>query len=428
VQPARGYQQLKATSGGDVVTVDPTTGGAASFRLDNIPIKVGRYWCYVEKIRIWLETVFDQAASGGAVVPPDQFYRLFSNFRLQSDDLGILYGPGDITGPQMGLIAQVVGGGYKFPFILREDLGAADGDTSLIVPLEIPIAHGCFYKGHQTGVWAGWFRAGGILDVNLAVSTALAGVSTGAALKAPTKVRAEVVYTVEPEARLPELWHWRVHQTPGADTKHVIPNVGQGAGIKGSQGGGKIAFLAYLSNLAGLGGAGAISNIQRVYPRDRDQQTHDHGTPFWGTASYLQDFVTDTKVKNIFPPAQGQAYPYQLGTKINGAPNAATALFLPYIWPDPAGQEVSKLQEWTNNYYIEHNYAATPAGQAQWLILANSYLDPSHEAYLQSRMGLPPGAFVAYPKVRGLHSAGDPAGQAEQAKKLRGIPRKLRAR
>jgi hypothetical protein len=427
-QPQRFYQQLKATAG-DVVTIDPTSSSlTASFRFENCDAKVGRAWCYAEKIRLLIRSQVDQPAAGGSIIQPDQLYRILSNIKLTCDDLGTLYSPGDLSGPALGLIANVISNGYRFPYHLRDSIAAADGDTAFQLVVDVPIAHRCFWKGHQTGIWVGHLKRGGQLDVTLSSSTALAAVSTGAATEATTDIRAELVYTVEPEARPPVIWLWRTRNTPAGETKHTIRNICQGAGVTGASGVGKIAFLAYLSDINGLGGADGVDNIQRIYPRDRGQVNHNQGSPYYGPASLLYSFVEETRQRNLFPVGTGQGYPFNLGTQVQTQPNVATALFLPYFWPDPEGQQVSKLQEWSGDYYIEQDYTATPSAQALWLTLEQSYLTSTQEEFLMGeRMGLPAAqGFRAYPKVRQLNDAGDLAGQLEQQKKLRGLPKKIR--
>jgi hypothetical protein len=429
MQPQRFYQQLKATNG-DAVSITPAAAAqVTSFRFDNIDTKLGTAWLYAEKIRLWIEVNFDQAAMGGSAVQADQLYRVLSSIQLKTDDLGTVYGPGDLNGPALGLIAQVISNRYALPLQPRTAIASSDGDTTVVLPIEIPLAHRCFYKGHQTGIWNGFLKRGGQLDVTWGSSTCYDAVSTGAVIKATTRIRAELVYTAEQEARPPMIWHWRMRNTPGGETKHTIRNVCQGAGITGASGTGKIAFLGYLADVNGLGGADGVDNITRVYPRDRGQPSHNLTTPFFGPASWLTDFVEEVRARNILPVAVGQTYPFGLGTQVETQPNVATAYFLPYFWPHVEGQQVSKLQEWSGDYYIEHDYTATPSGQAQWLSLELSYLTPTQEEFLMGeRMGLPPSVFKAYPKVdRPLHHAGDSAGFLTQQQKLRGVPKKIRA-
>jgi hypothetical protein len=430
MQPKRYFQQLKSTSGSDVVSIDITSSSrTATFRFDNIDAKIGREWCYGLKVRLYIRTQVDQPASAGSIIKPDQLYRVLSSIQLKCDDLGTLYSPGDLSGPALGLIAQVVSAGYRFPYHLRSDIPAADGDTPFTIIVDVPLAHMCFAKGHQTGIWNGHLKRNGELQVNLASSTALDAVSTGAVLEATTDVRAELVYTSEPEARVPTIWTWRVRNTVAGETKHTIRNICQGAGITGASGVGKIAFLAYLSDQNGLGGADGIDNITRVYPRDRSQQSHNMSTPFFGPSSFLYSFIEDVRDRNLFGAAQGLTYPQALGTNQEQAPNGATTLFLPYWWPHVDGQDVSKLQEWQGDYNIEHDYTAVPSGQALWLTLEQSYLTKQQEEFLMGdRMGLPASMFTSYPKVRSLNHPGDQAGVLEQQRKLRGIPKKVRAK
>lgn len=431
MQPKRYYQQLKPTASGDAVTIVPAAATqTATFRFENIDPKLGRDWCYAEKVRLFIRFTLDQPGSGGAILQADQLYRVISSIKLSCDDLGTIYSPGDMNGPALGLVAQVVSNRYALPHQPRTAIAAADGDTNVVLAVDIPLAHRCFHKGHQTGIWNGFLKRGGQLDVTGFSSTCFDAVSTGAVIKATCDIRAELVYTAEPEARPPTLWVWRLRNTPANETKHAIRNLCQGSGITGASGAGKIAALFYLADINGLGGADGVDNIQRVYPRDRGQGSHNLGSPFYGASSFMYDFVEETRRANITPVAVGQAYPFALGTQVEGGLNVASAYFLPYFWPDVEGQQVSKLQEWSGDYYIEHDYTTTPTGQAQWLSLEQSYFTPAYEAFLMGeRMGLPPSMFTAYPKVdRQLHSAGDAMGVATQQAKLRGIPKKIRAR
>lgn len=430
MQPKRYFQQLKSTSGADVVPIDPASGSrSATFRFDNVLAKLGREWCYAEKVRIYARAVVDQASSGGAVIRPDQLYRLLQSFQLKCDDLGFLYQPGDINGPQMGLIANVVSNGYRLPYQLRSDISASDGDTAVTVVIDIPLAHKCFFKGHQTGIWNGHLKRNGELQVNVAASTALDAVSTGAVFKTTCDVRAELVFTSEPEARVPAIWTWRTRNTPGGETKHTIRNMCQGAGVTGASGIGKIAFLAYLADVAGLGGADGVDNITRVFLRDRGQESHNLTTPFFGTTPFLLSFIEDTRDRNIFGSSQGLTYPMQLGTNQEQSPNGATTMMLPLFWPHPDGQDVSKLQEWQGDYSVEFDYTATPSAQAAWLSLEQSYLTQQQIEFLMGdRMGLPSSLFTTHAKVRQLNHPGDQQGALEQQRKLRGIPQKIRAR
>ena len=427
MQARRYFQQLKATAG-DVVTIDITsTNLTATFKLENIEAKIGREWCYAEKIRLYIRSQVDQPAMGGTAINADQLYRILSSIKLSCDDLGPLYGTGDINGAALGLIAQVVSNGYKWPHHLRDQIAAADGDTAFTLVVDIPLMHKCFTRAHQTGIWNGFLRSNGQLEVTLNSSTALAAVSTGAALEATTDIRAELVYVAMPQALLPQIWLWRTRDTPASEAKHTIKNLCQGAGIKGAQGIGKVAFLAYLSDQNGLGGPDGIDNIQRIYPRDRGQGSHNLATPFFGPASFLLSFIEDTRNKALYGTATGLTYPLALGTQVQQQPNVATALFLPYFWPDPDGQEVSKLQEWSGDYYIEHDYGTTPAAVGKWLSLELSYLTDQQEEYLmRERMGLPPEVFKAFPKIKSLNHPGDELGFLEQQRKLRGIPKKIR--
>jgi hypothetical protein len=425
-QPRRFYQQLKGTAG-DAITIDPTTSNlTATFLLNNLVAKVDRMWAYAEKIRLYIRTQIDQPAMGGTAINADQLYRVLSSIQLKSDDLGTIYGPGDLSGPALGLIAQVISNGYAFPFQLRAQIAAADGDTAVVIPIEIPLSHRCFFKGHQTGIWNGHLRNGGELQVTLAPSTWPAAVSTAAASEATTDVRAELVYTLEPEARPPTIWHWRTRDTPASETRHTIRNMNQGAGIKGASGLGKVAFLAWLSDQNGLGGADGVDEIRRVYPRDRGQDSHNLQSPFYGPSSFLYDFVSETRSKNIYPADLAAGYPFAQGTAVNGAPNVATTLFLPYFWPHPEGQDVSKCQEWAGEYYLEHEYGTTPTVVSKWLTLEQSYLTEAQEAYLMDRMGLSQAqGFRASPKVKTMRKVSNREDFAQQQQKLRGIPKKI---
>lgn len=429
MQPKRYVQQLKGLGNGDVAEVDPTASKRlVSFELDNLDARLGTEWCYADKIRLYVTGVVNQPAEGGAIIRADQLYRLVETIKLSCDDLGILYGHGDITGPCLGLLAQMISNGYAPPFPLRDDIAGANGNTTICVPIDIPIGHRVMYKGHQTNIWNGHLKNNGLLEVNLAPSTVFDEISDGSTLDEPVTVRAEVIYSSEPEARPPAIWTYRLRDTPARNTKHSIMDVCQGAGIKGSTGAGKLAFLAFLSNLNGLPGNTTIDNLRRIYLRDRGQPNHDLSAPLYAAASFLGGFVEETQQYNVFGDL-GQ-YPYAMGSDPEDPSSLASALFLPYFWPE-RGQEVSKLQEWAGKYYLEQDYDDVPEDKAQFLSLEQSYLSEQQTEFLMgNRMGLPASQFQRNPKVKTLSppSPGDAHGAAQQAQKIRGIPQKIRPR
>lgn len=426
MQPKRYFQQLKGLGNGDIAEIDPTASKRmASFELDNLDARLGSEWCYADKIRLYIGGVIAQVAEG-SVINADRLYSVLESIKLSNDDLGVIYGHGDVTGACLGLICQIISNGYALPFPLREEIAAADGNNDVFLPIDIPLGHRVFYKGHQTGIWNGFLKNNGLLEVNLAGADFIDEVSDGATWTEPVTVRAEVHYTSEPEARPPVIWHYRLRDTPAKTKKHMLADLCQGAGIKGATGVGKVAFLAFLSNLAGLPGSTTIDKIRRVYTRDRGQPNHDMGAPLYGPGSFLTSFIEETHGYNVYGD-QG-VYPHLLGEDVNDPGTLDSALFLPYFWPE-RGQEASKLQEWSGKYYIEQEYDPMPEGQAQFLSLEQAYLSETQVDFLMGkRMGLPPSAFSRSPKVKTLSSPGDAHGALVQQQKLRGVPQKIRRR
>jgi hypothetical protein len=429
MQPKRYVQQLKGLGNGDVAEVDPAASKRmVSFELDNLDARLGTEWCYADRIRLYIGFPVNQPASGAGVIRADQLYRILESIKLSCDDLGILYGHGDITGPCLGLIGQMISNGYAPPFPLRDDIPTTDAVTNVVLPIDIPIGHRVFFKGHQTNLWNGFLKNNGLLEVNVAGTNVLEDLSTGATVDEPITVRAEMIYSSEPEARPPTIWTYRLRDTPAKATKHSIADMCQGAGIKGSTGSGKLAFLAFLSSLAGLPGNTTIDNLRRIYARDRGQPNHDLSAPLYAAASFLGAFVEETNQFNVYGDLG--TYPYEMGFDPDDPSSLAHALFMPYFWPE-RGQEVSKLQEWSGKYYIEQDYGTVPDDKAQFLALEQSYLsDQQTEFLMGQRMGLPPSQFQRNPKIKTLSppAPGDTHGAAQQAQKLRGVPQKIRAR
>jgi hypothetical protein len=431
MQPIVHREMLAGLGGGEVQTIDVTSSNRrATFKLEKLKARVGNAWCYLQKLRVYIRTQIDQPGSTN-VITPDWLYSAIENIKLSCDDLGVLYSEGDLTGPQLGLVAQIVSNKYALPSMLGVDVPNTDSDNARTIIVDIPIGHRCFKKGHQTGIWNGFWKNNGILEVNLAASTWPATASAGAAAEATTDVRVEAVYTVEQEARIPTIWKWIVRNTPASETQHMIKNMCQGSGIKGSMGVGKLAFLGYLGNVRGLGGAGTVGNITRVLLRDRGMESFNLSTPFFGHAPFLAQFIEETRYKNIFPSAQAQCYPFVMGNTLDNfltvGASGALAFFLPYFWPDPEGQDASKLQEVGGDYYVEHDYTATPAAQAKWISLEQSYLSQAQEEWLMGqRMGLNPSQYPVHVKVDKQNDPGNATGVANQQRKYRGIPKKIR--
>jgi len=422
MQVQRIFKQL-VTGSGDVATIDITSSKRrAQFTFDGIDTRAGNMWNYVQALWILVRTKINQPASGAQTIPAYLLYQLMQSLQLKTDDLGSLYRHEDLTGAQLGLIAQYIGNGYRWPFQLQEDTGTADKD--IVVPYRLPIGHKCFTKGHQTGVWSGFFEKG-ILEIDLAAADIFDTDETGVVLEATTDIRVFAEMAPEPEARIHAPWVWRVRETAGGQKKHTIRDLGGGEGLKGNEDRARQAFLAYLSSAGGLGGATTIDKIGQIdLPNRKGQQAIDLGSPFNGTSPFLYSFVSDLREPGMY--TRGSSYPYIPDQVVNGSPADANALFMPYYWPDPDGQQVSKLAVWGGDYNVNHTYAyGAPSDAAQWLSLEGYEYHQKHKNYLADRMGIGGNrVFVRKTETKALR--GSKVDQAGADAKMKGIPTKIR--
>jgi hypothetical protein len=407
------------------VTVVPATGtvATASFSTDGIPARLGvDNFNYVQFLRIKVVMTFDQAAAAGVKLNADDLYRQISAVYLTSPDLGTVYPRKHMKGPLLGLVAQPIGNGYRFPFAMRPQIATADGDTTVTLVCYLPLGMFCFTKGHHLGVWAGHL-AEGTLEVDIAASDALAAVAVGAVIKAPTYVEATAIYMPESEARIPLLALFRQYETPGNLTNHTIRNIGVGDGLNGVDRGCGLALLAYLSNKKGLGGADTIDKITAVEIPSRAQQRtlqpESYMEDFWqqmgGNATSGGSIASD--VQN-----EGGRWPYEMGAAVD-KPNHSSGLFMPFIAPG-AEQELTKIQKWQGDYLINLEYSATPAAAGQWATLEVFRFLEDAKDRLQERMGL---STALYRRVKKFKNKQSEATFPDE-KKMELLPDKIIAR
>ena len=423
---------LKLIGGGEEPSVDVTGSNLDNiFDFENVPDRIDNLYVYVQHLEVIVETQIDQPASGGAAIDPDDLPRAVTSFDLSSEDLGTPYEPNDINGPRLGLIAGIVGGGYKASYPWPAQVASTDGDTAVDIRYHFPVAQKFMKSAHQTGLWSGLLQVNGRFNVRLSPSTWPAAVSTGAASEATTNVRVIAHCTLEPEIRLAPLWRWKLHKTPANQDKHALAEICKGKGMNGVVAAGKLAFLAYVADVNGLGGADGLDNITRVYSRALGIDNLRYSDTYDGYSVMLNEFVRGTMHRVITPgdKQSDSAYPLPVGATTDNSPNVAGAYFGPLEWPDPEmPAEVSKMREVFGTIDVNHDYTSKPSSEGLWLSCECSYWSDEFLKFVAEQRLKVPGGMGAWrwvPKVKGLRATSNPGEAAQQLQKLRGMPLKL---
>ncbi len=341
--------ELVSQQGKNPSIVPGTTPQSVQFLMQNMPTsKEGKFWYYVTSICLKLEVVIDQPASGGTAITADKLWQIVQSVQVQAPLLGQMYTHQNTPGALLGNIMQYMGLSYNRAPI-NELIPAENGDTTVTLYYRIPYAFEFLVKPHETSPWAGFFE-GGTLEVKIDVNSVLGGISTAAVIKTPSSLRCWVEVIASPEPCIHVPFNFRLHQTPGNSTRHVIQDMGSPDGLQGidmTKGVGLVSLM-YLMNPTGLGigGSTTADNIVSydIPWRDQDRVDIPDG-PFMSLIAQMGNNrqAPADSTSAVFGASPNGGFPYSLSGQVQGSLNDASSLFFPLVTPG-RDLETSKLQ------------------------------------------------------------------------------------
>lgn len=399
------FEQLTGPQG-DAVTVVPGTGNTiVSYEIRKLKAKRGdQELKYVSAIIALVELTVTQPASGATPITAQQMYSAISGIKLYSPTLGNIYSHSDLNGAQHGLISQVFAGGFRFPSPNSFGLSASSGGSVLQIPLVIPFVSKQLADGRDLAQPAKILE-NGIFEVGIAPSNSLAPFSTGAVVTSVT-VKAYASMVPGTEINVPPVQVWRVRTTPGGQSQHKIPGIGDASGLKNVEQGCGLINLLWASNANGLGGAATVGAITAVENPSNGQEN------ITVPEAFFMDFFdkgADLNATELsYANSVASSWPYTSGfgnNQANGGSNVRNNfLFFP-VHVSGLGMKLDRVPQWLGDYTVKFQYAAVPAAQGVWL--CNEIYTPGDEGEKAAHraLNIPAGA----PRTRKVQAGHTPS-------------------
>lgn len=405
----------------DLVAKDsPTlTPGAAqqscTFVIDaTVPIINGNF-VVVEAIAGCVQTVIDQPSSGGTAINGDDLPRIIAGINVKSPVLGTTHDRDSFTGPTIEHIWGWLGNGYRTQR-MRNQVAAADGDTTIQHYFRLCFTSELFAAPHHGHVFLEWLRKTEI-KFDLAASTVLDSLSTGAVLKATTTVRMWLDTFVNSELFIPPVYEQELYTaTANAGTTHQAENVGLSGKWQGLETGGRIFAFWELTDQKGLGAADGADNILS-YKIDLLQLDTVNIDAFFENHRLNAGRTGPVSGVSTTIVHDGAGNPEALSATPNGVLNSSTAMYTPVHSP---GREtkISKLVKFGGHIKVTRGFTANPSsGLHKWAIPMVREHTQQKADELASRAGFVGG-------VKNMPRVGITGKQIRQGQ-MAGLPRRL---
>lgn len=374
-------------------TVTPGAGATQiQFLLNSLPTqKDSKFWYYLKdawlKLKCTVTLPTDSTFTG---VRPEYLYQVLQSLEVTCPILGSLFAQQNTRGCVLGNVIQRLGWGYNSA--PQPNLLGAGGNTTINFELyyRLPFAQDFLVNPMDTAPWVG-FLEGGYINVNVAPSTALTGVLSGASI---TSVTARLALCLVPdnEARIHTPVHYREHLTPATSSRVTITDMGSPDGLQGidqSLGVGIAALLMLTGpDASGFAAGTTANNITDFNIPWRDQpQIYNPELPYLsllesmgpmrrqegGQLAYLNDMTWPHLIGSAVPTGVAAATQF----------NNANALVFPLIAPG-SGQYTSKLQTIAGSKDINFGFTSTPTIQQR---LVGCYFPVFDEQFTKSLIG-----------------------------------------
>lgn len=331
----------------------------------------------------------------------DLLYQACDSMQVQSPVLGDLLAQRSNQGGPLGLVDQIVGGGYNLPVPLGDQVPSTAQDNTIETYFRVPFALDCFGRPRDFGPWMPLFEKGKFI-FNIAATTA-GFPQTGANIKAAAatvKAALEYLPFKQPQIHAPSKFVRYEFNTAGPQLK--LFQFGNGDGMLGINPGARLSLLLWLSSKAGMGGVDTIDKWTRVAIPWRHQRLTNN--PEFMLGSFLANARARIVGSSGTPVVDTSGWPYLMGTNNTGVLLNSNGLFLPIIWP---GQEtdLSANQKQVGDLPIDAGFSANPNGTHVFRTLEHYSWQQSMVARIMGLMGYDTKNYTAQPKT---HDNSDP--------------------
>jgi hypothetical protein len=345
-----------------VLTPSATAIQQATFQPGSLNQQVkGDNWPLARGIGVKGVTIFDQAASGGSVVEWDQLFRIWDSFNTFVPTLGTVHDKNVFTGPAAKHVMEFVGNGYRYCDWARAQLIASDGDVTLTLYVFLPFTAENFIQPEAFWPWVGWLKDMTV-QTNLALSTAIAAVSTGAVVKTSMTISAwiEAYVLPQPIRFLISQWNRYLTNAASGNTSVLLQNVGQPNGLNGAVPGCRINAIFELMNVLGLGGASTGDLFTSFQSNELGQDITYNPDAFVSAYKSLTGHAGPINGFGATPGADGAGNPNTMASTPNGSLNNVAIAYMPWRFPSK-NQRIENCVKWAGgNITLTRNFSTVP--------------------------------------------------------------------
>jgi hypothetical protein len=369
--PKEDVLDLRTPDGAFSVAITPSSSAEqqAQFKITGDKGSFNGAWLKATAITFHVTTTFDQAASGGSTVNWDELPRIVGGLEMLHPLWGTLLTKETGSGPILKHLIEFIGMGYRYAGDdARAQIASTDGDTTCELYFTYPIAQRCMVRPTDQACWIGWLDQT-LLNFTVAISTAIAAVSTGAVIKTPTSVKAGLSYVLDNDLEVPTLAFWQryVHNA-GSET---IRALGLGSnGPRNTLGFERVLGLYELFNVWGFGGCTTSDNITAVFLEQLGLSRVTNVDLFVQTYLRCLGFHGPKGGNGANALHAMAGNPFTMASTPNGTLNASTLAYLALRAPGLM-QEITKAVKFAGDLIITQSYTTTPSS-GQHIIVCQS--------------------------------------------------------
>ncbi len=418
--PREDVLDLRTPDGAFSVAITPgATEQPAQFKITGDKGSWAGSWLKATGLTTRVTFTFDQAASGGSTVNWDELPRILGGLEILHPLWGTMLTKETGSGPILKHLIEFIGMGYRYAGDdARAQIASTDGDTTCDLYFTYPLAQRCMIRPTDQATWIGWLDQT-LLNVTIAVSTAIAAVSTGAVIKTPTTVKMGLDYVLDNDLEVPTLAFWqRYTHNAGSET---IRALGLGSnGPRATLNFERILGIYELFNVWGFGGTTTSDIITAVF---LEQLGLSRVT---NVDMLVKNYL---KVIGFHGPKGGNGNnalhalagnPFTMAATPNNALNASTLAYLALRAPG-LQQEITKAVKFAGDLIVTQSYSTTPSsGQHILVVQSIREFTPDMVRELRARANRA-GAGEDIPLANGGSLAG--AAKKRGARGMRGLPR-----
>lgn len=385
------------SSGNNAPTVTPAaTVQPLTFTISGLEGRTEDLWNYIQATWVRVTWTLTQASSA-TVCNRDKLFGVVDSFNSYSQVLGDVVAQRSGQGAAVGLVDQVLGGGYEFPTPMANQVSATPADYTIDTYFRIPYALDCLGRPQDTGIWAPLFEKGKLV-VNMSPTTA-DFFQTKASIKASAAtVRSwlEVVPFATPQIHAPSKFVRYEFNTAGTQLK--LNSFGAGDGMLGVNPGARLSFLAWLSSNNLLGGVDTIEKWSRISLAWRHQKVTNNPD------ALMAAFLATVRTRGRVVGSEGSTvtddsgWPYQMGATVANSVLDSEGLFYPIVWPG-SNANISGFQKQVGDLQIDAGFTSNPNGTHVFRTLEHYQWQTAMVARIMGMMGYDTKSYTAEPKT-----------------------------